>query len=228
VIGIRGRVLYPMGVHYRAFRRYRAPMPADDLGFDERDPLGLGNTDPQDPSAGVGEDELVEVIDVVTSVGELDTVVVTLREFLHHSGAIRAAALLPPAREEDPPSLVDCARLAPIEVTTDGRTVHLPHALALDAEPLVLYDVKLLPPFEVKPGEGHIAAPLGGMEHYGYTVRSLARTLGEGAVALITFNTNDPEAPLSLTARVGDPIVVSLGEEEYEMEPGWPEALPSA
>ncbi len=202
-------------------------MDADDAGFDERDPLGLGDVEDGPAFALPGEEDEVEVIDVVTTVGELDAIVVTLREFLHHSGAIRAAALLPPASEEEPPSLVDCSRLAPIEVTTDGRTVHLPHALPLDAEPLVLYDVKLLPPFEVKPAEGHIAAPLGGMEHYGYAVRSLARTLGEGAVALITFNTNDPEAPLSLTARVGDPIVVSLGDEEYEMEPGWPEALPS-
>lgn len=203
-------------------------MPDERPGFDDRDPLGLGDPGPLDLPAGVDDEAEVETIDVVTTVGDLDPIVVTLREFLHHSGAIRAAALLPPASEEDPPSLVDCSRLAPIEVTRDGVTVHLPHALPLDAEPLVLYDVKLLPPFEVKPDEGHIAAPLGGMEHYGYAVRALARTLGEGAVALITFNTNDPEAPLSLTARIGDPIVVSLGEEEYEMEPGWPEDLPGA
>jgi hypothetical protein len=202
-------------------------MPSDDVEFNEQDPLGLGG--PQDPAgAGADPDEEVEIVDVVASVGPLDTVVVTLRDFLHHSGAIRAVALLPADREEDPPRLVDCARLTPIEVTADGRTVQLPHAIELDAQPLELYDVRMLPPFEVHPEEGRIAAPLGGVEHYGFAVRSLAAALGESAVALITFNTTLPEAPLSLTARVGDPIVLSLGDEEYEMEPGWPEDLPPA
>lgn len=191
---------------------------------DPDDPLGMGLSGAPAPA----EEEAVEVIDVVASVGPLDTVVVTLREFLHRSGAVRAIALMPSAREEDPPTLVDCARLQPIEVVADGRTVHLPHAIPLEAEPLPLYDVRQLPPFEVHPDDGRIAAPLGGVEHYGYAVRSLAAALGDGAVALITFTTTELEAPLSLTARLGDPIVISLGDEEYEMEPGWPEELPSA
>jgi hypothetical protein len=193
--------------------------------LDPDDPLGVGGGTPA-PGAGADGDE-VEVIDVVTSVGPLDTVVVTLREFLHRSGAVRAVALMPADCEEDPPTLVDCARLQPIEVVVEGRTVHLPHAIPLDAEPLELYDVRPLPPVEVHPEDGRIAAPLGGVEHYGYAVRSLAAALGDGAVALITFTTTELEAPLSLTARVGDPIVLSLGDEEYEMEPGWPEQLPS-
>lgn len=196
---------------------------AFDQPFDPDDPLGVGRPVPGVP----GEEEEVEIVDVVGTVGPLDTVVVTLREFLHRSGAVRAIALLPDADEEQPPRLIDCARLQPIEVTADGRTVQIPHAMELDAEPLELYDVRQLPPFEVKPDEGQIAAPLGGVEHYGYAVRGLAAALGEGAVALVTFATNDVEAPLSLTARLGDPIVLSLGEEEYEMEPGWPEDLPS-
>ncbi len=204
-------------------------MDADDAALDELDPLGLGHAGTDVPAPDPSrDDQEVQIIDVVTTVGTLDPIVVTLREFLHHSGAIRAAALLPPASEEDPPTLVDCSRLAPIEVTTGGRTVHLPHAIELDAKPLATYDVKLLPPFEVHPEDGRIAAPLGGVEHYGYAVRSLAQTFGAGAVALITFNTDQPEAPLSLTARLGDPIVVSLGDEEYEMEAGWPEKLPEA
>jgi hypothetical protein len=195
---------------------------APDDPLDPDDPLGLGHF-----GAPVPEDaEEVEIIDVVATVGPLDTVVVTLREFLHRSGAVRAIALLPAEDADDPPRLVDCARLQPIEVTADGRTVQLPHALELDAEPLELYDVRQLPPFEVDPDEGRIAAPLGGVEHYGYAVRGLAGALGDGAVALVTFATDDVEAPLSLTARLGDPIVLSLGDEEYEMDPGWPEQLP--
>lgn len=168
-----------------------------------------------------------EVVDIVATVGPLDAVVVTLREFLHRSGAIRALALLAPEAAQDPPRLVDCARLAPIRVTARGRTVQLPHALELDAQAADLYDVRMLPPFEVDPQDGRIAAPLGGVEHLGFAVRSLAAALGEDAVALATFTTTVPEAPLTLTARIGDPIVLSLGDEEYEMDPGWPEQLPA-
>lgn len=187
--------------------------------FDEQDPLGLGA-----PDAGAdAEGAQAPSVDVVASVGPLDTVVVTLREVLHRSGAIRAAALLAGERDGDPPSLVDCSRLAPIKVTTRGRTVQLPHALELDAQPLALYAMRILPPFEVHPDEGRIAAPLGGVEHYGFAVRSLADALGTDAVALMTFATTDAQAPLTLTARTGDPIVLSLGDEEYEMGPGWPD-----
>lgn len=194
--------------------------PCDDEAASDRDPLGLTS----DATAEAPDE--TEVIDVVTTVGPLDGVVVTLREFLHRSGAIRAVALLAGAQDDDPPRLVDCARLSAIEVTSEGRTVHLPHALELDAQPLELYDVRLLPPFEVDAQDGRIAAPLGGIEHYGFAVRGLARALGDGAVALITFNTDTPEAPLSLTARGDDPIVLTLGDEEFEMEPGWPQTPP--
>ena len=49
--------------------------------------------------------------------------------------------------------------------------------------------------------------------------------------ALVQFETNDPEAPFAITARAGgdEPLVLALGEEEFEMDPGWPDApSPSA
>lgn len=170
---------------------------------------------------GMGSEE---PIDVVATVGDLDPVVVLLREFLHRSGAVRAVALFPDAAADDgSPALVDCARLSPIEVTRSGHTVHLPHAIELDAEPAgEVPDVKQLPPFEVDVETGTITSPLGGIEHQALAVRSLAASLGDGGVALATFETTNEEAPLSITARIGDPLVVSLGEDEYEMEPDWP------
>jgi hypothetical protein len=160
-------------------------------------------------------------IDVVQSVGDLDQVVVTLREFLHRSGATRVCAVL-----EEGPSLVDVGRLLPVEVTVGERVVQLPHALQLDADALPLPDVKQLPAFEVVPDEGEVRSPLGGLEHYALAVLGLAATLGGRSVALATFDTTTPDAPLSITARQGDPVVLSIGEDEYEMEPGWP--APSA
>lgn len=165
-----------------------------------------------------------EIIDVVATAGELDGVVVLLREFLHRSGALRAVALMhDPASADGSPALVDCSRLTPIEVTRGGSTVHLPHAIELDAAPIgEIPDVIQLPPFVVDTETATITSPLGGIEHHALAVLALAAALGEDGVALATFQTTDADAPLSITARTGDPVVVSLGEEEYEMDPDWP------
>jgi len=43
---------------------------------------------------------------------------------------------------------------------------------------------------------------------------------------MVQFETNQPDAPLAITARAGrvDPLVLTLGDEEFEMGPGWPDA----
>ena len=55
-------------------------------------------------------------------------------------------------------------------------------------------------------------------------MRDLAAALGGRNVAMAQFATNDPDAPLAITARAdgSEPIVLALGDEEFPMEPGWP------
>ena len=55
-------------------------------------------------------------------------------------------------------------------------------------------------------------------------VRELAAALGGRNVALAQFETSDPDAPLTVTARAepGEPMVVAIGEEEFELDPAWP------
>ena len=38
------------------------------------------------------------------------------------------------------------------------------------------------------------------------------------------FETTTPDVPLSISARPGEPMVVAIGEDEYEMDAGWPPA----
>jgi hypothetical protein len=157
-----------------------------------------------------------EPIDVVTTVGALDAVVVLLREFLHRSGAVRAVAVVD---QEDGAAIVDCGRLAPIEVAVGGRHVVLPHAIELDAPALPVPEVAQLPPFEVNADHAEVASPLGGLEHYARAVRALADVLpGARSLALATWTTSDPETPLSISARGSEPFVVSLGDEQFEMD----------
>jgi hypothetical protein len=164
-----------------------------------------------------------DAIDLVASVGPLDVVVVALREFLHRSGAVRAVAVV----DRDPgegPAVVDCARLAPIEVDFGDRVVHLPHSIELDATAPPLPDVRRLAPFDVDTATAEIAAPIGGVAHLAGAVRELAAALGGRNVAMAQFETSDPDAPLAFTARAdgSEPIVLALGEDEFLMDPGWP------
>jgi hypothetical protein len=164
-----------------------------------------------------------DAIDLVGSVGPLDRVVVALREFLHRSGAVRAVAVVD--REPgEAPAVIDCGRLQPIEVDFGDRIVHLPHAIELDAEAPRLPDVRQLPPFQVDVEQGEIASPIGGVAHLAGAVRDLAAALGGRNVAMAQFATDNPQAPLAITARAdgSEPIVLALGEEEFAMEPGWP------
>jgi hypothetical protein len=162
-----------------------------------------------------------EPIDVVTTVGPLDPVVALLREFLHRSGALRAVALMEQAPGEEP-ALVDCARLAPIEVVRDGRRVVLPHAVELDVPDPDVPDVRQLPPFDVTPETGEIATMIGGLEHYAEAVIGLTRRIGPRDVVVATWATTTHDVPLSISARGKDPLIIVLGEEQYEMDPGWP------
>ena len=159
-------------------------------------------------------------IETVASVGMLDSAVVTLREFLHHSTAARAIAVV----DREPgvgPAVIDCGRFEAIEVELGDRTVRLPHDAPLDAVAPPLPEVKPIPPFEVDPQTGEVAGTIGGLEHLVDAVGSLADALGAGSVAMAVFATTDPANPLSVSCRAGggEPPVVAIGDEPFELPP---------
>ncbi|HVP03121.1 MAG TPA: hypothetical protein VMT10_11170 [Solirubrobacteraceae bacterium] len=156
--------------------------------------------------------------EIVASVGALDETVALLRDFLHSSGALRVVAVV--EREPgEPPAVVDCERFAPVEVDLGDRTVHLPHELELGVTPPALPEIRRLPPFEVDAAGGEVVGAIGGLEHLVDVVGALADLLGGRNVAMVVFETTDPEAPLAITARAGgvEAPVVSIGEEEFEL-----------
>ena len=157
-----------------------------------------------------------EPIDLVTTVGPLDEIVETLRDVLHRTGALRLIA----AVDQDPPVIIDAGRLTPIEVRTDEWTVHLPHAIELDAHTLCP-DIHLaqLPPFEADPENGEVIGTLGGLDMLADAVSELARTFGGESVVVCQYQTMTPEQPLAVTARTGEPVLVTIGEAEFELPP---------
>lgn len=173
------------------------------------------------------EDDVPQA-DLVASAGPLDDVVVLLREVLHASRANRAIAVV-----EGPPgegsATVDVERLMPVEITLEDRILHLPHAIALEPSAPPLPEFKDLPMFDVDVESGEVAAPLGGVEHYAIRTRETAALLGARSVLQLRWDTTTPQVSFSVTVRgdASEPIVLGVGEEAFEMEPGWPERVPT-
>jgi hypothetical protein len=154
----------------------------------------------------------VNEIDLVATAGPLNNVVDALREFIHRSGALRVVAVTPD-------SMVDCPRLAPIEVTTPGSTVALPHAIELDVEDSIeVPSVVQPPPFEVDPDALEVRSPIGVLQAMGDAVRSMANNIGPTVVVMATFPTLPPEHALSITARGAEPLVFAMGEELFALD----------
>lgn len=157
-------------------------------------------------------------IEVVTSAGELDAVVVLLREFLHRSGALRAVAAVDRGPDLTP-AVVDCERFLPVVVDLGDRLVQIPHEAVLDVPAPELPDVRQQPPFEVDARAGAVTGAIGGLQHLASAVRALAAELGERGVAVATFETTDADAPLALSARAAgdEPVVVTIGDDSFEL-----------
>jgi hypothetical protein len=165
-----------------------------------------------------------EALEVVETVGELDFAVVTLREFLHHSNAIRAIAVV----DREPgvgPATVDCERFCAIEVDLGDRVVLLDHGAELEPSPPSLPEVKPLPPFNVDSTTGEVAGTIGGLEHLVDGVSALAAALGGRNIAMAVFETDSPDHPLSITARAdgSEEPVIAIGEQAFTLPPA-PEA----
>lgn len=98
------------------------------------------------------------------------------------------------------------------------RVMHLPHAIELRADSLGgAIELRQLPPFEVDPTTGQVIGTLGGLDMLADAMRALAELLGGRSVAMAVYQTVTPDVDLTVTARHGEPVLVTLGEEEWEL-----------
>jgi hypothetical protein len=144
----------------------------------------------------------------------LDAVGVTLRDFVSRAGAIRAVALLDRG-DAGAPVVVDCDAAGAVEVEEAGEVRALP--AASDAAPLVVPHVHPLPAMDVDPASGQVTGTIGGLQHLAGAVGELAAALGGRSVATVQFQTSDPDAPLAVSARPGEPPVFALGDETFAL-----------
>lgn len=146
----------------------------------------------------------------------IDTACATLRSFVHLSGALRAQALVPRGAGE-PPAIVSCERLGPVEIEIAGHVEELTHDAVFDAQPPDLGALRPMPPFEVDAQRGEVVGMIGGVDALAEAVRRAAAAIGPAAVVVVEMESTTPGVPFALSARVGEPVLVTLGEEEFEL-----------
>ncbi|MGH2841111.1 MAG: hypothetical protein ACRDKY_09845 [Solirubrobacteraceae bacterium] len=144
---------------------------------------------------------------------ELALAVALARELLHGSGALLVSVALDRAQ----PALIECARLRAIIVREADQERELPHDAAADIDLPELPLMRQLPPMEVDPDTGKVAGVIGGIDMLGRAVHDIAGLLPGGTVVAAEYETTDPDAPLGLAARRGEPVVVLLGDDEFEL-----------
>jgi hypothetical protein len=71
---------------------------------------------------------------------------------------------------------------------------------------------------EVDAQEGVVAGLLGGLELVGRAVRDVAGLLPGRSVVAADYETTDPQLPLGIAGRAGEPLVVLIGEEEFALD----------
>jgi hypothetical protein len=141
----------------------------------------------------------------------------TLLAYVSASGALGATAIV---------------EAGTVDVEADGSASLEPHESPV-AEPLDAHaaqaldlgvEVRSLPPFRVDAEAGEVTGAVGALEHLAEGVRALAVVLGEGSVTLVRFPATDGETPFALAARPGEGLVVAIGDDQYQMDPQWPES----
>ena len=149
----------------------------------------------------------------------LDTACVALRSFVHLSGALRAQALIPQGGA-NLPAVVSCERLGPLEIVIGDRSVELPHDVEIEGTAPDLGMLRPMPPFEVSAERGEVAGMIGGVELLSEAVLTVAGAIGNGAAVVVEMESTTPGLPLVLSGRVGEPVLVTLGEDEFELPEG--------
>lgn len=167
-------------------------------------------------SSSVGSRDMTDLPDV-------PRIVATLQAFLEGSEALRAVLLLD--RGEGEPLVIDCLLDGTAELLEGGDVRAVAEGEWVDVRPLgPLPDLRAFAPLEIDLSAATVTAPLGAFDFVARAVRDTAALFPGVSVLTVGFESTDPDRPLFLAARRDEPMVASLGDDEYELPPGWPPA----
>lgn len=145
----------------------------------------------------------------------------TARELAATSRARRVMLVLDRG-EQEAPAVLDWSVGEPMALSVgEAEPVALPESLG-GVLPLTASDAEPLPVLQVDAQAGEIVGPMGAVARAAASVRDVAAALPGRSVLTALFQTTDPETPLAIAARAGEPIILALGEEQFPMPEGWP------
>jgi hypothetical protein len=106
-----------------------------------------------------------------------------------------------------------------VRITDAGEVVDVAPGTPLGAPPHALPLVRAVPATAVAidPDTGELEAPLGAVANLARGVLALATTFGGRSVASVDFPTRNPDLPVTIAAREGDPFVVAAGDKRFEL-----------
>ena len=144
--------------------------------------------------------------------------IATVRAFVARSEALRVVLLLDLGDAEEP-AMLDAEPGGAIELTDEGDPHPVPAAMPVPAPPRTLPEIRPAPASALKadPVTGELAAPIGAIANLGHAVLGLARAFGGRSVASAEFATQDPDLPMTIVAREGEPLLLAVGDGRFEL-----------
>jgi hypothetical protein len=142
--------------------------------------------------------------------------VATVRAFAERARALRVV-LLADSGDGTAATMLDCDAGGDIELTEGERSWTVPADIQVDAEPRAFPELRPPPPtaLVVDAETGELEAPLGAIANLGAAVLGLASAFGGRSVATAEFATRDPDTPITLAGREGEPLVLAAGDRRF-------------
>jgi hypothetical protein len=144
--------------------------------------------------------------------------IATVRAFAARSEALRVVLLIDLGDDESP-AMLDAAPGGAIELIAEGESHVVPPGLPVPVPPRALPEIRPAPASTMRadPATGELAAPIGAIANLGHAVLGLARAFGGRSVATAEFATQDPDLPMTIVAREGEPLLLAVGDGRFEL-----------
>ncbi len=142
----------------------------------------------------------------------------TVREFAERADALRVVLLVDNG-DSEMPAMLDRTADGTVELTHEGTSWTIPAATPVPSRPRDLPEIRPAPATSMRadPVTGELSAPIGAIANLGEAVLGLARAFGGRSVASAEFGTQDPELPMTIVARDGEPLLLAVGDGRFEL-----------
>jgi hypothetical protein len=142
--------------------------------------------------------------------------VASVRAFADATGAQRVVLLVDQGDDEHV-AMIEWFAGGAVDVTEGEESTTLPPGAPAGAEPHPLPHVHAVPPpaIAVDLESGVLSGPIGAVPLLGAALLALARGFGGRSVATADYGTSNPDLPITIAARDGEPLLLAVGEERF-------------